>query len=88
MKIIINVSIRNRPSVSVRLMAADAAGKSWTYKSLTRRKKENNSHMGLGWEKVRRAKYRIVKCLLIMRSQRISIVRCRKYTNSITLLFL
>ena len=53
LKIIINVSIRNRPSVSGRLMAADAAGKSWTYKSLTRRKKENNSHMGLGWAGLR-----------------------------------
>ena len=46
--------LETRPSVSVPVMAADAgAGKSRArpgpYKSLTRRKKENTDHMGLGW---------------------------------------
>ena len=44
--------LETRPSVSATVMAADA-GKSLArpgpYKSLTRRKKENTNHMGLGW---------------------------------------
>ena len=52
LKIIIDeVSIRNSTICQCWcVMAADAgAGKSRTYKSLTRRKNENNNHMGLGW---------------------------------------